>query len=95
MTCPVSAYTIDAERWGCTRSWTTELTQDISMEEPTWQSERRSSRLMPPLKLLSSATVPARRRTGMTDAVVSSRIFELCTSRTSRQPCHVQACSSL
>ena len=37
-----------------------------------WHRERSSSRLMPPRKLLSSATTPPRMRTGMTDAATSS-----------------------
>ena len=44
----------------------------------TWQSERSSSRLMPPLKLLSRATTPLRRRTGMTDAKTSSWFWVPC-----------------
>ena len=70
--------------------------QDRRMVELTWQSERSSSRLMPPLKLLSSATVPTRRRTEMTDAVVSSRLFELCKVKgfPSINRVNLQACSS-
>lgn len=37
-----------------------------------WHRERSTSRLTPPRKLLSSATMPPRMRTGMTDAATSS-----------------------
>ena len=49
----------------------------------TWHSERSSSSLMPPRKLLSTATTPPRSRTGMTDADTSSWFWDPCTLATS------------